>query len=460
MKIAIAGATGFIGRRLIERLRESADLIGLTRRPQADGPNLTWRSCELFSLRQVEEALAGADVAVYLIHSMLPPARLTQGRFEDLDLLLADNFGRAAAKVGVKRIIYLGGLVPETDAPSRHLASRHEVESALAAHGVPVVALRAGIVIGAGGSSFEMVERLVRRLPAMICPQWTRTLTHPVAASDAVEVLARTCLDPALAAGDYDMAGRDRLSYLELMQATARHLGLWRPMFPVLMFSPQLSRLWLSLITGAPKQLVGPLVESLRHPLQARDHRIFERYGLVPQSVDEALVAALAHPGSAQPSPPRLQAMHRQGRQEVNVVCSVQRLPLPPGETAAGIARRYADWLRGRLAPLIEIGAPEDGSLNFRLRLPGSPAWDLLVLTPAQERSDRHRHLFYITGGALVRKGYLGRFEFRTVPGGDHVLAAVYDFVPALPWWLYRWTQAVLHLVVMGLFKRHLAGVR
>ena len=120
MRIAVAGATGFVGRRLLPRLAEKHATIGLGRRvggasPLDDQPGITWRRCDLFSLRETEEALRGVDTAIYLVHSMQPSALLTQARFDDVDLLLADNFGRAAAAQGVRRIIYLGGLVPDDD---------------------------------------------------------------------------------------------------------------------------------------------------------------------------------------------------------------------------------------------------------------------------------------------------------------------------------------------------------
>ncbi|HJL27639.1 MAG TPA: NAD(P)H-binding protein [Polyangiaceae bacterium LLY-WYZ-15_(1-7)] len=143
--LALAGASGFVGSALRRALADEYRLVGLSRRPRRS-PDTEWRVCDLYSLLDVEQALAGCDVALYLVHSMLPSARLTQGSFADLDLVLADNFARAAAKAGVKHIVYLGGLVPDLPEAelSAHLRSRLEVERALGAHGVPVTALRAG----------------------------------------------------------------------------------------------------------------------------------------------------------------------------------------------------------------------------------------------------------------------------------------------------------------------------
>ncbi|MEM6993976.1 MAG: NAD-dependent epimerase/dehydratase family protein, partial [Myxococcota bacterium] len=164
--IAIAGATGFVGRAWCDTFRDRYRIVGLSRGGREPAPGRgphEWRQCDLFSLLQVETALVGVDVAVYLVHSMMPTDRLTQASFAELDLILADNFGRAAARQGVRRIVYLGGLIPQSvDSLSRHLASRLEVEAALAAHGVPVTTLRAGLVVGAQGSSFRIVQEAGR----------------------------------------------------------------------------------------------------------------------------------------------------------------------------------------------------------------------------------------------------------------------------------------------------------
>ena len=177
-KVVVAGASGFIGRAVIKALQDRCDLIALSRSAKDDEPGVEWRSCDLFSLLQCEKAVAGADYAIYLVHSMLPAA-LTQANFEDMDLILADNFARAASNAGIRQIVYLGGLVPqETEELSRHLASRLEVEQVLGARDVPLTSLRAALVIGAGGSSFRIMLRLVQRLPAMISPKWTLSKTQ------------------------------------------------------------------------------------------------------------------------------------------------------------------------------------------------------------------------------------------------------------------------------------------
>lgn len=463
--VVVAGATGFVGQALLAALApdpeysENGNIIALSRSERhADSrhTNVTWRSCDLLSLLSSERAVAGADTAVYLVHSMMRPARLTQGRFEDLDLIAADNFGRAARAAGIKRIVYLGGLLPADGTHlSRHLASRREVELALAAHGVPVTVLRAGLVLGPGGSSFQILLRLVRRLPVMLCPAWTGTRTQPVALADVVAML-RACLTDEGALGlTTDLGGPEVLSYRELMTATARALGVERRLIPVPFFSPGLSSLWVRLVTGAPRELVAPLVKSLEHEMVAHDRSLQQR--LLGNGTPVADALALAVAGEARVSGvPGASALARMmSRPEAPTVCSVQRLPLPQTLSAVDIADVYLHWLPKALRPLLDVRVA--GGRVCSLRVAGFKR-PLLELTLSEERSAPSRVLLYITGGALARIGFepRGRLEFREVLSRRCLLAAVHDFRPRLPWRLYRATQAVAHLFVMKLFGRHL----
>jgi uncharacterized protein YbjT (DUF2867 family) len=462
LKVAIAGASGFVGRALIEALGPWCDIVALSRDPgrlqdtartaTATLGGLQWRRCDLFSALETEHALAGCDVAVFLVHSMLPTARLTQGGFDDLDLMIADNFGRAALACGVKKVVYLGGIIPGDDL-SRHLASRLEVEEAIAVHGVPLIALRAGLVIGPGGSSFDMMRKLVERLPMMVCPKWTRTRSCPVALSDVVEVMSRVVRDSGVAPGAYDLGGSEEVTYLEMMKITGAMMGKRRLMIPVFLFSPKLSRLWVRLVTGAPKELIAPLVESLRHEMIPRDHAIFDRYKIKPISFRQALKDALENGRKAAP-----RGVSRKVT-GVNTVCSVQRLPLPRGRDAAWTADRYAHWLIRFLWPFILTERTQDGSLVFKFRFfTSSIELTLLYLKYVAGRSTAQRQLFFITGGALTDHSATkaGRFEFREVLGGKYVMAAIFDWPPALPWWVYKNTQAIVHLFVMRAFRAHL----
>jgi|GEM_PF-99871 len=465
LTVAIAGASGFVGRALIDALSSHCDIIALSRDPgrvkdvkagnESSDPVIQWRRCDLFSALETETALAGCDIAIYLVHSMLPSASLTQGKFEDLDLMIADNFGRAAKACGIRRIIYLGGIIPADDL-SRHLASRLEVEDVLAEYGVPLVALRAGLVVGRNGSSFDMMRKLVERLPLMVCPKWTRTRSCPVAIDDVVAAIARVVNDPGLAPGAYDLGGSETITYLDMMKAMAQMMGKRRLMIPVFLFSPKLSRLWVRLVTGAPKELVAPLVESLRHEMIPRDQYIFNRYGIAPASFREAIAKAIA--GSSVASPRKVPNVVT----SVKTVCSVQRLPLPAGRSAHWAADRYAHWLIQFFFPFIVVERTGDGSLVFKFRFFFKfTEISLLYLTYVAKRSTAQRQLFFITGGVLTDKKAkkVGRFEFREVLKGASFMAAIFDYSPALPWWVYKNTQAFVHLFVMHSFRRYLARI-
>jgi len=452
-RIAVAGATGFVGRSLVPVLAEHHAVVALGRGVQeepepasgAPVPGVSWRRCDLFSLYETEQALEGVQIAYYLVHSMLPSSRLTQGDFRDLDLLLADNFGRAASEAGVKRIIYLGGLVPDPDEGlSKHLASRLEVERALGSYGVPVTAVRAGLVVGRGGSSLDILLRLVGRLPAMICPAWTGTRSQPIALDDVVTLLAR-CIDVEETTGRVcEVGGPDVLSYRDMMRETARIMGKRRLMIPVPLFTPELSRLWVTLVTQTPKSLAAPLVQSLRHSMIARDRWLQERIGLPGKPFTEALAEAL-----------RAEGLRRQP-----TVRSVQRLTLPAGCDAVWLAKEFAAWLPRGMRGLVRVTRTDTG-LDFHalghavgIRRP------LLVLTFRPDRSGPDRALFEVTGGLLTGEAIgFPRLEFRIAAGGEAVLAALHQFRPRLPWWLYTRTQAWGHVWVMWRFGRHLARV-
>jgi uncharacterized protein YbjT (DUF2867 family) len=459
LRVLVAGATGFVGQALLRALGPEVERIGVARRAPtgaaADG--VQWRAADLFNLKEAERALEGVDVAVYLIHSMLPQARLTQARFDDLDLICADNFARACAAQGVRRVVYLGGLLPRGAAPlSRHLASRLEVEGALAAHGAAVTTLRAGLIIGAGGSSFEMMSRLVRRLPVMVAPRWSATRSQPIALDDVLPLLRLAIAEPGLAGQAYDIGGPDVVSYADMLRATGRALGRRVRVLTLPVRTANLSLLWVSAITGASQALVRPLVESLDHDMIVTDGGALQRRaGHAPRPLSAAIAEAFADEARRPAAPAR------PAGPPPRAVCSVQRLPLPAGRDAAFVAAEYLRWLPQALGPLLRVSVqPDPEGERCRFGLAGLRA-PLLELQRAPGRSAPDRQLFYVTGGLLAAPpppegGPKPRLEFRLALGGQVALAAVQDFVPRLPWALYRLSQGPVHLLVMRAFGRHL----
>lgn len=462
--IAIAGASGFVGQALLDRFADDFSMVALSRRVREDDPRCEWRACDLYSLLDTEQALAGCDVAVYLVHSMLPSARLTQASFEDLDLVLADNFARGAKRAGVRRIVYLAGLVPDDARLSKHLESRREVERALGAHGVPVTVLRAGMVVGARGSSFQMLTRLVERLPAMALPAWTRTRTQPIALEDVIELLGIAAREGT--ADDeskiHDIGGPDVLTYRQMLEDVAEVQGRTRTMLNVPFFSPGLSRLWVSLITGFPRALVGPLVESLEHEMVARDRSFQLAHGIDGTDWKTALIAAekqrAALDRPVQRKKPKRPPLVR--RTPGYNVRSVQRLPSPAWMNAVDVGHEYLRWLPRFFWPFMRVDVRGDTACFFFW--PARRA--LLEIRLSEDRSSTDRALFYVDGGLLAvlptDDERRGRLEFRLAPGGQQVIAALHDFVPSLPWAVYVRTQARVHLFVMHAFGRHLRRVR
>ncbi|MEY3481345.1 MAG: hypothetical protein RIQ71_2120 [Verrucomicrobiota bacterium] len=456
--VVVAGASGFVGMALLPVLAENFDVLALSRTANPEMPGVRWVRCDLFSLLQTERALQGADYAVYLVHSMLP-ARLTQARFEDMDFILADNFARSAARAGVKQMVYLGGIIPNDSRLSRHLASRLEVERVLAARGVPVTSLRAGLIVGPRGSSFRIVLRLVRRSPVLLCPHWTRSMTQPVALRDVVNLL-RFCIGREEMFGRaFDLGGPEVMTYVDLMRRTADRIGRRRLIVAVPFIPTRLSVLAARLVTGAHRELVAPLVESMRHAMVAHSPTLQERAGVTAQPFNEALDEALAgekNGGTADEHLARRDSRSEAGR----YVCSIQRLPLPPGRDAIWVAKEYARWLPTLFKFVLRVTV--DTQLNLAFRITGLKR-PLLELSYSSDRSSADRPLYYITGGLLTRPPdpsdgrAPARLEFRESPDRRSVLAAIFNYRPSLPWWFYRLTQAPMHLIVMKMFGWHLA---
>ncbi|MFT3698170.1 MAG: NAD-dependent epimerase/dehydratase family protein [Kofleriaceae bacterium] len=448
-RVVIAGATGFVGHAVAQRLAERFDIIGLTRgRTEAKGAWTELRTCDLFNLKDVERAFEGARYVAYLVHSMLPSARLVQGAFQDLDLICADNVGRAAKKAGVEQIVYLGGIIPDDDDLSPHLRSRREVERALGAHGVPVTTLRAGIVIGPHGSSFEILTRLVKRLPAMILPSWTERRCQPIDLGTVAALIDHVTGQRFAFNQTYDIGGPDILKYREMLELVGKELGLHRPAIRVPFVSPRISRLWVSSITGAPKALVKPLVESLRHDMVCHDRRLQVAADQPGLPFADAVHASLAVDDQQKP-----QAYAPAPRAKVSGVRSVQRISLPPDRDAEWAAHEYMEWLPHGAWPIHVVSDHHTTRFDLFGRC-------LLELEFAQDRSGSDRQLFYITGGRLANvDGNRGRLEFRVAPNGKQLLTAIHDFSPKLPWTLYRYTQALVHRFVMWRFGKHLEFV-
>jgi len=296
--IAVTGATGYIGGRLVPRLLEGGHRIRcLVRdrnkslsRPWANDQRIEIVQCDLADEAAVCDALRGCSAAYYLVHSML----VAGDQYAQHDRAIAEHFGGAAAQAGLQRIIYLGGLGERGPNLSEHLASRRDVENALRLGGVPVTVLRAAMIIGSGSASFEILRYLVERLPIMITPRWVSTECQPIAVRNVLEYLVRCIDEPRTIGQTLDIGGPEVLTYRQIMTIMAQAAGLRaRLVIPVPVLSPRLSSLWIHLVTPISHRVARPLAEGLRNRVVCRDNRAAE---LMPQkllTVREAIDAAL-----------------------------------------------------------------------------------------------------------------------------------------------------------------------
>jgi hypothetical protein len=277
----------------------------------------------------------------------------------------------------------------------------------------------------------------------MICPAWTQTLNTPVDLETVLTSLTEASLNNECIGKIYDLAGCEPITYLQMMRETAERLGVKRFFFTVPFFTPTLSRMWVCLITGTPKDLVYPLVESLEHEMVARKDRQLLK-GSDNKSYKELLEGVSVKTYSARSL--------FQFRARSKTVRSVQRLPLPQGKNADWVKAQYFEWLPRYLTPFLKVQI-FGSSLAFCIF--GSKVV-LIELKLNTDRSNADRQLLYIVKGFLVHAENRGRLEFRVVLNRKYVLAAIHDYQPMLPWYVYVYTQAKAHLIVMNSFRRYL----
>lgn len=295
--ILVTGVTGYVGGRLVPRLLEAGYHVSVLVRRSADRlSSRTWKDQveivvgDVLNPSSLAKAMAGIDTAYYLIHSMSG-----NDEFKQRDIQAAHNFAQAATNAGINHIIYLGGLGNSKGNLSEHLQSRQETGETLRQFEVPVTEFRAGMVVGSGSLSFEMMRNLTERLPVMIAPRWVYTKTQPIAIRDVLNYLISALTTPESQDRIIEIGGEDVLTYADMMMQYARLRGLRRTIIPVPVLTPRLSSYWVHWMTPVSASVASPLIAGLRNELLVTNDTARELFPeITPLDFDTAVQLALA----------------------------------------------------------------------------------------------------------------------------------------------------------------------
>lgn len=446
-KILLTGASGYIGSHLMNKLKDNYEIIAISRNIEnkSNEHNVTWKAADLFDLNEITEVMEDIDIAIYLVHSMMPSAKLTQASFEDMDALLADNFAKAASYNKVQHIVFMSGLIPNTSELSPHLRSRLECEQILGSYGVPVSTLRAGLIIGSKGSSYPILKKLVDRLPGLLLPKWAYNTTLPVAIDDVIDGLYKIVERQPNKNESIDIGGPSHMTYKDLFKQTAEVLDKRLPTIDLPIIPIWLSKYWVKLISGVPKEMVYPLMDSLIHDMIRNDENIVKDISIGKIDYKESVRNALEEETKTQ----KKGKSSRKG--DIKDVRAISRVVLPKDVNMIQLAESYANFLNRITLNVVNSDFNED---NFTISVPCLNK-DLLLLSKDFKASNNERILYRIVGGdfALDSDGGNARLEFRRLPNSDACIIALQEYEPTLPWWVYKYTQAKVHKSVMNLFK-------
>jgi uncharacterized protein YbjT (DUF2867 family) len=291
MKILLTGATGYIGRRLLPLLLEKGHEVVCCVRDKSrfdserfDSGRITVIEVNFLKIKTLDSIPRDIDVAYYLIHSM----STSSGDFTEMEEISALNFKERMNQTSVKQVIYLSGIVNE-EKLSKHLSSRKNVEEILSSGSFSLTTLRAGIIVGSGSASFEIIRDLVEKLPLMVAPRWLNTPSQPIAIRNVLEYLERVMLNSQTYDKSYDIGGKDTLTYKEMLLKFSRVRGLKRRILVVPVMTPRLSSYWLYFVTSTSFSLAKNLVDSMKVPVIGKENDLKEKLGISLIDYEEAI---------------------------------------------------------------------------------------------------------------------------------------------------------------------------
>ena len=463
--VLLTGATGYIGGRLLKRLEQQSMAVRcFCRNPEVlsgrVAPGTEIVQGDLLQPASLDAAFRGVHTAFYLVHALR-----SGPEFEKLETEAATNFARAARRAGVCRIIYLGGLT-HGDALSPHMRSRLETGNILRTSGMPVIELRASIVIGSGSASFELIRALVERLPVMVTPRWVITAAQPISIEDVVEYLVEAIGVQAEGGLTVEIGGPDVTSYLGIMREYARQRHLRRWFLTVPFLSPTLSSRWLTLVTPIYASIGRCLIESVRNASVVRDSEASRIFKVRPLGLRSAIEGALANEDRVLAETRWSDAGYHGVRiaasePRADTLSNVQeiRVRLPPSDAFAPVRRiggrtgwYFGDWM-WRVRGLVDLMTGGVGMRRGRpdaeTPLPGSTLdfWRVQIYEP-----DRRLRLF-----AEMRVPGRAWLEFGAEPDGQFtILRQSAYFEPhglgGLVYWYLLWP---IHAVIFrGMLRR------
>jgi uncharacterized protein YbjT (DUF2867 family) len=301
-RVLVLGATGFVGRRLVKQLAGERIKMRLFARDPSEAEAIVPEGADaeivqgdLISITSLKKALKDIHSAFYLVHSLGSRSVAKNIKFAERDIIAASYFINAADTEGLKRVIYIGGLGEKGSDLSEHLKSRAEVATILSSGKPEATILRAAVIIGAGGTSFEMLRYLVERMPVMTCPKWINTRIQPIAVKDVIQYLLGCLMNPETAGKTFDIGGPDVLTYKIMMEQYAKARGLSKRLIIGLPFiTPALSAFWVGLVTPIPSGVAHPLIDGLKNEVICRDNCIDEYVPIKKSSFVDAVKTAFS----------------------------------------------------------------------------------------------------------------------------------------------------------------------